>query len=211
VRLSQAGIAPAPPRLLLANHVSWLDILVLGGVTGTVFVARDSLAAQPLLRWLCGLNDTVFIARDDRLQVAEQVTQMRDALAAHTAVALFPEGGTGDGQTLLPFRSALLAAVEPPPPGLTIQPVWIDYGADAARIAWFGGEHGLANFTRILARRRPLVARVHLLAPLAAEECASRKTMVGAARQRILEAMVACQRTAVNATHTAAANQRVAL
>jgi 1-acyl-sn-glycerol-3-phosphate acyltransferase len=191
VRLSQSGTQAGAPRLLLANHLSWLDILVLGGVTGTVFVARDSLAAQPVLRWLCSLNSTVFIAREDRLQVGGQIEQMRAALTANPAVALFPEGGTGDGRTLGPFRSSLLAAVEPPPAGLTIQPVWIDYGADAAEIAWFGTEDGLANFKRIIARKRPLSAWVHLLAPLRAAECGSRKTMAAAARRRIAEAMEA--------------------
>jgi 1-acyl-sn-glycerol-3-phosphate acyltransferase len=189
VELSQIGMPAPAPRLLLPNHLSWLDIIVLGAATGTVFVARDSLAEQPQLRWLSGLNRTVFIARDDRLRVAGQVGQLREALAANPVMTLFAEGGTGDGRELRPFHSSLLAAIERPPPGLSIQPVWIDYGADAPDIAWFGNEPGRANFLRVLSRRSVLRAEVHLLTPLTIDECASRKTMALAARQRIMNAI----------------------
>ncbi len=195
VRLSSTGTPASAPRLLLPNHLSWLDILVLGAATGTVFVARDSLAAQPQLRWLCGLNRTVFIARDERLRVAGQVGQMREALAANPVLTVFPEGGTGDGE-LRPFLSSLLAAVEPSPPRLAIQPIWIDYGSEARDIAWFGSERGHTNVLRILARSRPLAARVHLLAQLTEAECASRKTIAAAARARIVAAIDGTSRQA---------------
>jgi 1-acyl-sn-glycerol-3-phosphate acyltransferase len=191
VRVSQTGRPAAMPRLLLPNHLSWLDVLVLGAATGTVFVARDSLAEQPQLRWLCELNRTVFIARDERLRVAGQVGQIREALAGNPVLTLFPEGGTGDGRALRPFLSSLLAALEPPPPGLAVQPVWIDYGTSAPDIAWFGTEPGRTNFLRVLARSTALHVQVHLLTPLDAEECASRKTMAAAARRRVQDAMSA--------------------
>ena len=57
---------PHKGALHLANHVSWLDIPALAHATGTAFVAHDGLAAFPFLKWLCEMNDTVFIARHDR-------------------------------------------------------------------------------------------------------------------------------------------------
>lgn len=189
IRVACAGRLAAEPRLLLSNHLSWADVLLLGGAARSAFVARNSLEASPALRWLCGFNDTVFVAREHPETVATQVTRMREAIASERTLTLFPEGGTGDGIALRPLKSALLAAVEPAPLGLAIQPVWIDYGEDAPAIAWFGDEHGLTNFLRILARKRPLVATLHWLAPLGEAELRTRKTIAKAARARIAAAI----------------------
>lgn len=105
------------------------------------------------------------------------------------ALTVFPEGTTSDGRSLLPFKSSLLSALDPPPPGIAIQPVWLDYGPDVADMAWVGDEHGLDNFLKILARRKSLPVTVHFLAPLQPEETASRKLMATASRERILAAM----------------------
>ena len=76
-------------------------------------------------------------------------------MAERGALTLFPEGTTSDGTGLLPFKSSLLSALDPLPPGAVVQPVLLAY-EDAARIAWVGEEHGLDNFKRILARLRPV-------------------------------------------------------
>lgn len=188
-RVRVEGDLPARGAFLLANHVSWLDIPVIAGTTGSAFVAHSGLAAHGLLKWLCDLNDTVFIARDDRRSVARQVEQVREALGDTGALTIFPEGTTGDGTTLLPFKSSLLSALEPPVPGVTIRPVLIDYGNEAASIAWTGDEPGLANFLRILGRKRPIEVTVHFLTPLDAAATQSRKTMAAAAQARLLAVM----------------------
>ena len=112
--------------LLLANHVSWLDILALAQTAGSAFVAHDGLAAFPFLKWLCEMNDTVFIARHDRTSVALQVAAgaRRDGRAR--ALTLFPEGTTSDGTGLIAFKSSLLSALEPLPQGVEVQPVALD-------------------------------------------------------------------------------------
>ncbi|MDE2301734.1 MAG: 1-acyl-sn-glycerol-3-phosphate acyltransferase [Sphingomonadales bacterium] len=180
----------APGRvLLLANHVSWLDIPALAGTTGCGFVAHDGLAEVPLVRRLCAMHRTVFIARHDKASIARQVGALREALALGEALALFPEGTTSDGTLLLPFKSALLAALDPLPPGLAVQPVWLDYGAAAQEIAWVGDEPGIANCKRILARARPIPLTLHFLAPLPAAALAGRKPMTAAARGAIADAM----------------------
>ena len=174
---------------LLANHVSWLDIPVIAGATGTAFVAHSGLADHGLLKWLCQMNDTVFVARHDRRSVHTQVQHVRAALTDTGALTVFPEGTTNDGSGLLPFKSSLLSALDPPPAGIEIQPIWLDYGPDVAEMAWVGEEHGLDNFLKILARRRRQPVTVHFLAPLTTDETTNRKTMAIAARDRILAAM----------------------
>ena len=174
---------------LISNHVSWLDIPALGAVTGTAFIANDGLVAHGWLHWLCRLNDTVFVARHDRASVAMQVEQVREAIGENGALTIFAEGGTGDGTTILPFKSSLLSALTPVPPGIAVHPVLLDYGPLAPRIAWVGDEPGLANFLRIMARSDPIRATVHFLPPLAGEALAHRKTIAEAARSAILREM----------------------
>ncbi|TWH85426.1 lyso-ornithine lipid acyltransferase [Novosphingobium taihuense] len=176
---------------LLSNHVSWLDIPVIAGASGSAFVAHSGLADIGLLKWLCEMNDTVFVARHDRRSVHAQVEMVRAALTDTGALTVFPEGTTSDGNGLLPFKSSLLSALDPPPPGIAIQPVWVDYGPNVAAMAWVGEEHGLDNFLKILARKRGLPVTVHFLPPLTPQETTSRKTMAVAARDRILTAMSA--------------------
>ena len=170
----------------ISNHVSWLDVPALAGASGAAFVAHDGLAAFPVLKWLCEMNDTVFVARHDRASVADQVALVRAAIAETNALAVFPEGTTSDGTGLLPFKSSLLSALDPVPEGIAVQPVLLDYGAEAANIAWIGEEHGLDNFKRILARGRPLRLTVRFLPPLSGEALHDRKTMAAAARAAIL-------------------------
>jgi 1-acyl-sn-glycerol-3-phosphate acyltransferase len=189
VEVAVTGRRPRGCGVLLANHVSWLDVPAIAGVSGAAFVAHDGLARIGPLRWLCELNDTVFVARHDRASVARQVDQVRAAIRDTGALAIFPEGTTGDGSGLLPFKSSLLSALDPLREGVVVQPLWLDYGAETQEIAWVGDEHGLANFRRILARRRPIRLTLHFLPPLAGEALANRKTIAAAAREAILTAM----------------------
>lgn len=176
-----AGTQASGGRFLLANHVSWIDIPAIAGATGAAFVAHDGLAANPFMRWLCAMNDTVFIARHDRGSVAGQVEQLRAALRENGALAIFPEGTTSSGEQLLPFKSSLLSALVPSPAGIAVQPVLMDYGADSALIAWIGEEPGIDNFMRILARAQPIELTLHFLSPLSGEALGNRKIMAAQA------------------------------
>jgi len=170
--------------LLLGNHLSWLDIMALAATTRTAFVAHDGLAGHPVLKWLCDQNGTIFIARSRRGTVAGQVEQLREALRDDRPLAVFLEGTCGDGRELLPFKSALLSAVDPLPPGMPVQPVALVYQA-AEQIAWVGDEPGLTNAFRMLARTRPIRLELRLLEPLAGPALADRKAMAAAAREAI--------------------------
>ena len=186
LRVRTAG-TPRRGALFIANHVSWLDILALAGTSRAIFVAHSGLAGHGGLKWLCEQNDTVFIARDRRGSVAGQVQQVRDALGSRPVV-IFPEGTTDDGSALLPFRSALLSAVEPLAGQIAIQPVALDY-EDAAAIAWHGAEPGMANVRRILGRRGGVRLTIRFLEPLAGAALADRKAMTAAAQAAIAAAL----------------------
>ncbi|WP_267395828.1 lysophospholipid acyltransferase family protein [Sphingomonas sp. GC_Shp_1] len=171
--------------VFVANHLSWIDILLIAGATGSTFVAKSELAKAPLVGWLCTLNNTLFVSREDRLQVASQIGRLRDALADGWAITIFPEGTTGDGKTLLPFKSALLAVLEPPPPGVLIQPLRIDYGAATDDLAWVGDEPGQHHAARVLRRRGSFVATLAFLEPFDPLAFAGRKAVAAEARRRI--------------------------
>lgn len=176
---------------LVSNHVSWLDIPALAGASGTAFVAKAEVADAPVLGWLCGLNRTVFVKREARLDVAGQINALREALADNHAVAIFPEGTTTDGQSLLPFKSSMLKVLEPPPPGIMVQPVLLDYGELAPLIGWVGDESGPANALKIAARAGSFPLAVHFLEPFSPEEFPGRKAIAAEARRRIAAALEA--------------------
>ncbi len=189
VEVAVSGRRAAGDTLFLVNHVSWLDIPVLAGATGTAFVGHDGLAEHPVLRRLCAMNRTVFVARHHRASVAEQAAQVRDSLAETGALALFPEGTTSDGTGLLPFKSALLAAVDPVPAGVRVQPVLLDFGADAPDVAWVGDEPGGDNVLKILARAKPVRIGLRFLPPLEGDATGGRKAMAAAAQAALGEAL----------------------
>ncbi len=171
--------------VFVSNHLSWIDILLLSGATGSAFVAKAELRSAPLVGWLCTLNHTIFVSRADRMAVTAQIAQIRDALAADWPVTLFPEGTTGDGTTLLPFKAALLAALDPPPPGVRVQPVRIDYGAATRELAWVGDEPGPHHAARVLNRKGTFVATLHFADPFDPAEFGDRKAIAAEARRRM--------------------------
>ena len=175
--------------VFISNHVSWIDILVIAGATGSAFVAKAEIRAAPVVGWLSTLNRTVFVAREDRLGIAEQIARLRGALSEVWSVTIFPEGTTTDGQSLLPFKGALLKILEPPPPGVQVQPLLLDYGAAGPDIAWIGLEHGAHNALRVLARRGSFRVGVHLLDPF--DPAGGRKVIAAESRKRIVAAFAA--------------------
>jgi 1-acyl-sn-glycerol-3-phosphate acyltransferase len=112
VRVFNVGLqvsGPIPTRgLLVCNHLSYLDILVLGSLAPVAFVSKDEVRNWPLFGWFARLAGTVFVHRDKRGDVARSSAEIRRALDDGALVALFPEGTSSDGRTVLPFKSALL-------------------------------------------------------------------------------------------------------
>ncbi len=175
--------------LYIANHVSWLDILVLAGRSGTAFVAKADMESWPVLGWLASLNNSIYVRREARLDVASQAAAMTEALQSGQPLALFPEGTTGDGLSLLPFRSSLVATVSPPPAGVAIQPLAIDYGHAAPEIAWTGDEGVGANALRVLSRPGVTPVVLHFLEPLDHADFPHRKAITAHSQQAIARAL----------------------
>jgi len=173
----------------IANHVSWMDILALAGASGTAFVAKAELAEAPVVGWLASLNRTVFVKRENRLGVAEQINALKEALSDNWSVTVFPEGTTTDGQSLLPFKTSMMSVLDPPPPGVLVQPVILDYGPLAEWIGWIGEESGLNNAKRVMARKGSFPLNVYFLEPFSPEYHRGRKTISVQSRQRIEEAL----------------------
>ena len=162
-----AGFPAKAGDLLIANHVSWLDIMILAGATGCAFISKAEIRSHPFLRWVADQNHTIYIDRAERRAIHVQAKSILDGLKRNQPLALFPEGTVGDGGTLLPFKPSLLSAVAPPPDGVTLRPVAIDYHGRASVLGWAPGEHGVDNALRILGRKGRLPVTVRLLGPIA--------------------------------------------
>ncbi|MCC6942575.1 MAG: 1-acyl-sn-glycerol-3-phosphate acyltransferase [Novosphingobium sp.] len=175
--------------LYIANHVSWLDILALAGASRCAFVAKADMKPWPLIGWLTTRNNTVYVERESRQTAHHQATALQTALLTGQPVTLFPEGTTGDGRQLLAFRTSLIAAVTPAPEQISIQPVAIDYAANAADIAWVGDEAFGANALRILGRRGRFPVTLHFLEPLAHADFSDRKAIAAHSRAEIAAAL----------------------
>jgi 1-acyl-sn-glycerol-3-phosphate acyltransferase len=175
----------------ISNHISWLDIPVIGGRNGSAFVAQDGIARWPVIGWLCRLNNTVFVSRTNRMSVASQINDIREALSDSWAITIFPEGTTSDGRQLLPFKSPLLAVVDPPPPGTLVQPIVLDLGDLATEIAWIGEETAAHNAMRLLTRKGSFALHIHFLDPFDPHDFPGRKATAAEARRRIEEALCA--------------------
>jgi 1-acyl-sn-glycerol-3-phosphate acyltransferase len=101
----------APGTLYVANHISWTDIAVLGELLDAGFVAKSEVATWPIIGPGAARYQCVFIEREQRHTVAHQARAMATRLATGARLVLFAEGTTGDGSTVLPFRSSLFAGL----------------------------------------------------------------------------------------------------
>ncbi|HSB99636.1 MAG TPA: lysophospholipid acyltransferase family protein, partial [Burkholderiaceae bacterium] len=111
VRLVADGDFRAGANLLVANHISWLDIAAVHAVCPRArFVSKADVRQWPLLGWLIAAVGTLFIERERKRDALRVVHQIAEALKSGQTVAVFPEGTTGDGRALLPFHANLLQA-----------------------------------------------------------------------------------------------------
>lgn len=126
VRVEVVGAAPRHGPLLIAcNHVSWLDIVVLSSVAPVSFVAKNEVARWPLFGSLARLQRTVFVDRARRHATGGARDEMRERLKAGDILVLFAEGTSGDGRSVLPFKSSFFGAADEP--GVLVQPVTLAY------------------------------------------------------------------------------------
>jgi 1-acyl-sn-glycerol-3-phosphate acyltransferase len=180
-RVRIEGAPVRPHTLLVSNHTSWLDILVLAGATGCAFVSKDQLG-HPFIHWLADQNHTVYVKRSHVRAAKDQAIAIAKALEGDQPVTLFPEGTTGPGTHLLSFRPTLLEAANFAAGEVAIRPVAMDYGAAAAEVGWWE-EPGKDNVLRLLGRRGTLPITIRLLEPLS--RVGDRKQIAAEAREAI--------------------------
>jgi len=174
------------PTLFVANHVSYLDIEILGGVIEGSFIAKREVARWPLFGWLARLQRTVFVDRRAHT-THRQRDAILDRLREGDNLILFPEGTSGDGNRVLPFKSALFGAVHGAhlPHPVAVQPVSLAYtrldGMPLGRFyrpffAWYGNmEMGPHLWSMLGLGQTGVVVEFH--APVSAESFRSRKAM----------------------------------
>jgi 1-acyl-sn-glycerol-3-phosphate acyltransferase len=168
VALRVSGTPRRRATLVVANHISWLDILAINAVQPVRFVSKADVRRWPLLGWLVACGGTLFIERERKRDALRVVHQVAKALQAGDMVALFPEGTTSDGHALLPFHANLLQAsiaTETP-----VQPVALRFGdahdAVSAAAAYVGDTSLLQSLWWVVTARG-LRAHVTWLPPQA--------------------------------------------
>jgi 1-acyl-sn-glycerol-3-phosphate acyltransferase len=127
VRITVCGPRPTAPALLVSNHVSWLDIVVLGGLTHTDFLSKYEVRRWPVIGWLAARSGTLFIRRGSH-EAAAVNEQIGQRLRHQGIFTLFPEGRTSDGREVRPFFSRLFAAAIDT--GTDVIPVTLRYHID---------------------------------------------------------------------------------
>ncbi len=204
VRLVGAPVASGPV-LLVSNHISWLDIVAIGSKLPVRFVAKSDVAHYRLVGFMAGLQRTIFVDRARRLDTKRTTTAMADALENGGKVVLFAEGTSDMGTHVLPFRSALMGAVQKAvqsaegqaPP---IQPMAIAYLSIAGlpisrhergQVAWIGHMGIGDNLGQILGSGRKDVA---LAFGTPIDGTAERKTVARKAEETVREMLVALNR-----------------
>ncbi len=166
VRCVSEGIPPDPSArtLIVANHVSWLDVSVIGSTGPLSFIAKSEISKWPGIGAMARLQRTLFIDRARKTHTAVIASEMAQRLSSGESVVLFAEGTTGDGTRILPFKSSLLGAVKealgPDDDGeITVQPLAVLYvgrhgipggRAERARLAWYGDTALLPHLKDIL-------------------------------------------------------------
>jgi lyso-ornithine lipid O-acyltransferase len=175
----------------VSNHLSWIDIPIIGGITGTSFISQDGISSWPLIGWLARINRTIFISRTDKMSVAEQVNQLRNAMSDRNSITIFPEGTTTDGRSLLPFKASLFATLAPPLARLYVQPILLDFYPVGPEIAWIGEETAPQNAWRIFTRKDSFDVRVHFLEAFDPAVYADRKAIACESRTRIAASLSA--------------------
>ncbi len=179
-----------PGRLVVANHVSWIDIFVINAQSPCGFVAKAEIARWPLIGTLVARTGTLFIERGKRHAVHRMIEHIGRRLEVGGRVAVFPEGTTSDGHRLLPFHANLIeGAVRC---GAPVVPVGLRYLAGdrdrASQVEYIGDTTFVASLWRIIGSPR-IRCEVLALPEIATGEGASRHEVAQRAREAMASAL----------------------
>lgn len=194
VRLRTETTLTPEPALLVANHISWLDIFVINAMAPAAFVCKAEVRDWPFIGWLCERTETVFMPRGSRSAAHQAGETIALRLRQGWQVAVFPEGTTSDGGGVLPFHGALLqGAIEA---DCRVQPLALRYldgsGTMTTAPAYCGDTTIMQSLRRIAAMPR-LEARLGVLPPLDGRG-AERRVLAAQAEAAIGQALSRPQR-----------------
>ena len=187
LEITTSGYPPQPPALIVANHVSWLDIIVLGHITPTCFLSKAEVREWPVIGWLAKRTGTLFIRRGGG-QASAISKAIGERLAQNGLLTLFPEGTTTDGRDVRPFFSRLFAAsIET---GTPIVPVSIRYHVNGAYdpVAPYIDQQSLGDNLLGLLKRRCSQVHVHFAEPVHDLD-ANRKSLAEQTRKAIVKSL----------------------
>ena len=189
VRVRWHGETAREPAMVVANHVSWLDIPVLGMIPDVHFLSKSEIARWPVIGWLARRHETLFIRRGGH-ESETMVREIAGALVRGQRVVVFPEATTTRGDTVRRFHPRLFAAAIAA--GSPVQPVAIDYGREPdgspPKASYSGDDRLLPHVWQLLLRHHTDV-RVQVLAPLPAGPDAVRGELATTARAEIINAL----------------------
>ncbi len=148
IKVKTMGVPATGPVLYICNHLSWTDIVVLGSRVLGSFVAKSELKRWPVLGPLADLQRTIYVRREDRHRADEQKNEIAARLLAGENVILFPEGTSGEGNCVLPFKTSLFGIADTPGlEHLIIQPITLSYThlnglpllrSQRSKVSWIG-------------------------------------------------------------------------
>ena len=183
---------PVPARgLLVSNHLGYLDIFVLASLTPMVFVSKSEIKSWPVVGWLTQMAGTLFVDRNRRVQVGRVNDEIQAALDRGALVVLFPEGGSSNGQTVLPFKSSLLEPAVQPAHPLSVSAIqYAIEDGDVVREVCYWGDHTFFPHLLNLLGKRAVRATVRM-APIQ-RTGADRKQLAVQLRGEILKLKGEC-------------------
>ncbi len=160
------GTAHPGPIMLVANHVSWLDIFAINTAHPAYFIAKAEMRRWPVLGWLVAGGGTLFLQRESKRDALRMVSQVASALSSGHVIAVFPEGTTSDGRGLLPFYANLLqAAVQADVPAQAIGLRYADANAAVSKAAAYVGDSTLLESLWAILHAKKMRVNVTLLNP----------------------------------------------
>jgi 1-acyl-sn-glycerol-3-phosphate acyltransferase len=184
VRSRLQGSFPPTGALLIANHFGWIEILAVFGHVDCTFIAKREVAHWPIVGWIARRCGVIFVDRARKRDLLRSIPAVTELLRQGRRVLLFPEGTTGEGRELLPFKSALVeAAVQGQVPVVPVAITASAKGADVQALCWVGGETLLDNLPRLLALSGAAIT-LTVGTPLPVQGC--RKRLTHLARLAIL-------------------------
>lgn len=188
--LHDHGAPDAPRALIVANHVSWLDIFVINSMHPCRFVAKSDIRDWPLVGWLCEQAGTIFISRGKLRDVRRIYHGLVTSLHAGEHVAFFPEGTTASQGSLLPFHANLFeAAIEAEVP---VQPYALRYLDSDGRLppaVDFVGDMTFGQSMMAILRGQPITAQLMLLPPIPTGNASHRRELADASHAAIAAAL----------------------